>query len=124
MDFTTMKVLVVDDEEDLAEIAAETFEMEDFQVDFRLDGKEGIKYFDENHVDVVISDNNMPKKKGMELLEALVAHEKPTPLFYLCTGDVDFSEEHLKEHGGTRLVHKPYDMFALVETVKTDLQEK
>lgn len=123
MDKSNIVVLIVDDEEDLAEICAESFELEDYQVAFRLSGEEALDFFNEHaHVHVVVSDSHMPGMKGMELFEAIKKSDKPMPLFYLCTGDIELSEEELRAKGITGLVNKPFSLDDLIARVAKDLE--
>lgn len=123
MNNSDYKILIVDDEPDLAEIAAETFEMEDFDVTFKLSGEDAYKFFlEQEKVDVIISDAHMPGMKGMELLEQVKNSDRPDPLFYLCTGDVELVESNLIAKGGKGLISKPYSLFDLVERVAKDLK--
>ena len=125
MNNSDYKILIVDDEPDLAEIAAETFEMEDFDVTYKLSGEEAFEFYQsQEKVDVVISDAHMPGMKGLELLENIKNSEKPSPLFYLCTGDVDLIESELISKGGKGLISKPYSLFDLVERISEDLKAR
>lgn len=121
-------VLVVDDEADLAEIMMETLEMEDFKVEMALNGKDALEKYKASQFDCVISDSNMPGMKGMELLEEInkynSSRDNPAKfLFYLCTGDFELNESVLKEKGVKAIIPKPYDLFGVVDTIKSDLTQ-
>ena len=118
-------ILVVDDEADLAEIMAETLEMEGFSTVQCLDGQKALEIFDTQEFHCILSDSNMPGLKGLELLEKLKEKSKPGEsfLFYLCTGDIEFNEAELKDLGIKRLLLKPYDLFSVIELIQSDLDE-
>ncbi len=113
------QIIVVDDEPDLAEILAESLELEDFKVSRFLSAEEALKAL-KGHDDfhVVISDAHMPGMNGLEFLDVLKKDFKHNFLFYLCTGDLEVTENDLKERGGSALVKKPYNLFDLVDSVK------
>lgn len=122
MDKSLIHILIVDDEEDLTEISADTFESEGFKVSSFFTGDDALTFFNSGEkIDVIISDSHMPGISGIELLENIVASEIKTPLFYLCTGDIEVQENDIIEKGAKGLVVKPYDLDALVERVSKDM---
>ncbi len=113
------QIIIVDDEPDLAEILAESLELEDFKVLCFLSAEEALKALKgHNDFHVVISDAHMPGMNGLEFLDILKKDFQHDFLFYLCTGDLEVSESDLKERGGSGLVSKPYNLFDLVDTLK------
>lgn len=111
-------VVVVDDEVDLANILCESLEMEDFKVSEFHSAEEALNNLGTDNFSVVISDAHMPGKSGLELLKILKETYSHPFLFYLCTGDMEISESHLKELGGTCLITKPYNLFDLIDVIK------
>ncbi len=124
MDNSDFHILIVDDEPELAEIAAETFELEGFKVTYKCSGMEALEVFENQSVDVVISDARMPEMKGIELLEKILAHQKKMPLFYLWTGDTDISESELIEKGATGLIPKPCGLNDLIDRIIETLKSR
>jgi CheY-like chemotaxis protein len=112
-------IIIVDDEPDLAEILAESLELEDFKVSRFLSAEEALKAL-KGHDDfhVVISDAHMPGMNGLDFLVTLKKDFRHQFLFYLCTGDLEVTEEDLKNRGGSALICKPYNLFDLVDTIK------
>lgn len=115
------RIIVVDDEIDLAEIVAESFELEGFKVDKFLNAQDALFHLESNQVDVIISDSHMPGMTGLEMLESIRSTNKSDFLFYLCTGDMEVEESTIKEMGGVGLITKPYNLFDLIDRVKSDL---
>lgn len=114
-------IIVVDDEIDLAEIVAEAFELEGFKVEKFLNAKDALFHLESNEVDVIISDSHMPGMTGLEMLDYIKSTHKSDFLFYLCTGDMEVDDAMIKEKGGTGLITKPYNLFDLIDRVKSDL---
>lgn len=47
------------------------------------DGNEGLKYFDENHIDIIISDINMPNLNGIEMCKQIRKKSKKVSIIFL-----------------------------------------
>lgn len=86
-DLKRRTILCVDDEEDITSTLHDTF-MDDYNVMTAKDGKEGLALFNQNSIDLVISDQRMPEMTGTELLEA-VNKAKPICKKILLTGYAD-----------------------------------
>eukprot|EP00095_Tigriopus_kingsejongensis_P011914 snap_masked-scaffold3664_size7888-processed-gene-0.0 protein:Tk11914 transcript:snap_masked-scaffold3664_size7888-processed-gene-0.0-mRNA-1 annotation:"hypothetical protein" len=73
-----MRILVVEDQDDLREVVAETLREEAFAVDESADGEEGLYKALNWDYDLVVLDVMMPVMDGWEVLEKL-RQEKQTP---------------------------------------------
>lgn len=122
MNISESKVLVVDDEIDLAELVTESFELEGFDVKMALSGDEALQKCRSEHFHVILSDNHMPGLSGAELFQALKKESKSPFLFYLCSGDLDLNRDDFKAEGGADLISKPYDLFELIDRIGEDLK--
>lgn len=118
MDFSNIKILVVDDEPDLAELTVESFQDEGFTVLQAASGEEAIKIFNKEDVSLIFSDSIMPGMNGEDLLEEVSKSGKKMPHFYLVTGKVDIEVEKLKEMGLTDVIAKPYDLDEVIADIK------
>ena len=117
-----VKVLVVDDEVDLAQLVSESFELEDFQVDVAYAGDKALELCQNDVYNVILSDAHMPGMTGMEFFSKVKELYAGKPfLFYLCTGDADFTSEEFQALGGTEVISKPYDLFSLIDQIKEKL---
>ncbi len=88
-----LKVVIVDDEPYIAMGLGKIIPWNDegFEVvHTAMNGKDALNYINENPVDVVITDIQMPEMNGLELLEA-VSREKPDIKFVVLSGYSDFS---------------------------------
>ena len=66
-----IKILIIEDDRDLANIYAESFQMDGFEVKNAFDGKEGLKAALEYHPDIILLDIMLPLMGGLEVLKAL-----------------------------------------------------
>lgn len=117
-------ILIVDDEIDLLEMYKDSIESEGINVMIASSADEALKvmalHFDK--VALIISDSNMGKKSGLDLLKDLKLTYPTTPLFYLATGDVTQSLHKLNALGVNRLLIKPFELDEIVATIKIDLK--
>jgi len=80
------RVLYVDDESDLFDIARLYLEMDEFfSVDCALSGKEALSRIADGHYDAVVADYAMPEMNGITLLQKVRETNKTLP-FILFTG--------------------------------------
>ena len=78
-----MKLLIAEDEQDLAEALTAFFEKNQFTVDAVPDGQEAYTYASSGGYDAVILDVMMPKLNGVEVLRRLRAEEFSAPVMML-----------------------------------------
>lgn len=117
-----MKILYVDDEKDLLELASTFFEDEKLPLDTASDYTEAIELIRKNTYDLIVTDVRLPSGNGMELLKRARAEFGFKGKCILASGDV--KKEEAKSAGADHIVNKPIDFFALIDTVKELLQGK
>jgi DNA-binding response OmpR family regulator len=84
------------------------------------DGEQGIRILDEEEVDLVITDINMPYTKGLELVRHVNTDmEKKIPVIIVTGITLEETREHALELGASGFLTKPLDLDVLVETVKS-----
>jgi CheY-like chemotaxis protein len=121
-----MKILVVDDEEDVQPLFTQRFRKEikngEMAFTFALSGEEAMTYLEKNHSEVILilSDINMPGMSGLELLKNIRStYEKPPPVVMMITayGD-DENYKQSMELGANDFLTKPLDFHNLKEKLK------
>lgn len=75
-----MKIIIVEDERDLAELMAFNLENEGFTALFALDGKSGLDLIRREHPDLVVLDLMLPEISGTELCKILRKNEQTASL--------------------------------------------
>lgn len=78
-----MRILVVEDDAELAKAVKFRLEKEDFIVDVCHDGEEGLYYMQENIHDLVILDRMLPSLDGASVLKAARKSHISTPVIFL-----------------------------------------
>jgi CheY-like chemotaxis protein len=82
------RILVVDDEPDVAELLVDLLSSEGFQVDVAVSGRDALARLETARYDLIISDARMPDVDGAALYEALGGVDPALRTrFVLLTGD-------------------------------------
>jgi two-component system, OmpR family, response regulator len=82
-----MRVLLVEDEPELASAVARALSDEAFAVDIAADGVEGLYHALEIAYDVIVLDLMMPVRDGWDVLRELRRHGRATPVLILTARD-------------------------------------
>jgi len=117
-----LKVLIVDDEEELVLTLVERLEFRGITAKGVMKGRDALACLREEDFDVVVVDLKMPGIDGLEI-KNVVEREHPTTKVVLVTGhgaqdpeqDLDIDAQFLM---------KPFSLSALVEKIREVLEEK
>ena len=117
------RILLVDDERPNRRVLRDIFEYEKFEVDEAEDGEVGLAKILSSDYDVVLLDIKMPKKDGMEVLEALHEAGNDTPVVVLSGhGTIETAVEAVKK-GAFDYVSKPPDLNRILITVRNAMEK-
>lgn len=111
-----MRILVVDDNEDLAFTLRMILEEEGFEVISAKDSQDGYSTFLEFKPDLVITDIQMPGENGLELMEHIRKHNPLVRTIYM-SGDLDSFWSPLEEEKKrypVSLLEKPFSKIQLM----------
>jgi len=106
------KVLVVDDEVDILNLASQILSRQDYRVQTAADGESALRHLATERFDLIISDWKMPGLSGQQLYERLLETDaEAAGRMVFMTGDVlsEKTEKFLLEHGKTCLP-KPFSI--------------
>ncbi len=121
---TPIKVLLVDDEEELAETLAERLMIRGFSVDWAVTADSALKLFKDKNYDVAVLDVKLPGLSGVDLKEHM-AEIDPALKFIFMTGHG--SQEDFKAGsaaaGESNYLWKPVDIDALAEKINLVAEE-
>jgi DNA-binding response OmpR family regulator len=116
------RILVVDDEDSIRQLVTSTLVYSGYHVDAAVDGADAWEALQVKHYDLLLTDNNMPKVSGVELLQKLHATRHALPVI-LATGNMpkeEFARKPWLQPAATLL--KPYTLADLLKTVKAVLR--
>jgi DNA-binding response OmpR family regulator len=114
------RVLYIDDEVDLLDLAEGFFFDENVPVDTCSDFFRAMELIQKNDYDVIVSDAKMPSGSGTDLFKVLRKEFNFKGKLILVTGNLD-STENLSETGLDIVLYKPIAFEELVKTVKSFL---
>ena len=111
-------ILLVDDDKDLSQSLANLFDPKQFKFEFLDDGTDVSRVVSENDsIDVVMLDVNLPNLSGLEVLKQLKEIEDSPPVIVI-SGFVstDDAMEAMRE-GAFEYLTKPFEIDKLIDTV-------
>ncbi len=120
MNTKTNDILVVEDERDIRDALKEILELAGYNVFEAPNGKEAFEMIIKSPPDLILSDVNMPKMDGFELLGAVNQHlDGPIPPFLFLTARADVQDIRSGlSMGADDYILKPFDhkeVLAMVE---------
>ncbi len=112
-----MRMLCVDDNNDLRSQLKDQFEAEDFNVDTAENGEIALEKIKASHYDIVLLDVKMPKMGGLKVLQEMKKLNKyPHVIMLSAVDDVPTAIECVKL-GAKDYISKPYDPEELLHVV-------
>ncbi|AWK82184.1 TPA: response regulator transcription factor [Photobacterium damselae] len=106
-----MKVLIVDDNHNIAETIADYLELEGMTIDCAYHGEAALNLVKENHYDVIIMDIMMPKLDGINAVKKLREEQFcNTPILFLTAKDQLEDKIAAFKAGGDDYLLKPFAM--------------
>ena len=109
-----MKILIIEDDENILAVLKRGFEEEDYVIDTSLDGEEGEYLATINEYDLILLDWMLPLKNGLEVLQSLRKQKIMTPIIMLTAkDDVDDRVKGLT-YGADDYVSKPFSFKELL----------
>jgi DNA-binding response OmpR family regulator len=113
-----LRVLVVDDEEELVSTLVERLKLRGIDAQGAITGAEALSFIESNGFDVAVVDVKMPGIGGLELMERLRA-KRPDLQVILLTGRGSEKESEMGlEAGAFAYLMKPIDIEELVKMMR------
>lgn len=119
-----MRLLVVEDEEDLAEALTVFLEKNQYGVDAVYDGQSGYDYASTGAYDAVILDIMLPKMDGIEVLSRLRAEGNNTPVMMLTAKGEKDDRIRGFDSGADDYLPKPFAPDELLSRLRAMLRRK
>jgi len=117
-----VRLLFVEDEDQLRESLAERLRGEGYVVDLGRDGEEGLYYGREYGIDLAIVDIGLPKLSGIELIRELRADGKAFPILILTARGMWQDKVEGLEAGADDYLVKPFHVEELLARVNALLR--
>jgi two-component system, chemotaxis family, chemotaxis protein CheY len=113
------RILTIDDSKTIRDMLMLTLADAGFDVLQAVDGQDGLEVLDKERVDVVITDINMPRMDGYEVIRQMRRNttHKSTPILVLTTESEKEKKNLAREAGATGWMVKPFDPDRLIATI-------
>lgn len=116
------RVLVVDDEVDLAEGIADGLRNEGFEVMLAHDGDAGLAMATDGAFDAIVLDIMLPKRNGYRVCGDLRALGNRTPILMLTAKRGEFDEAEALDTGADDYLGKPFSFVVLLARLRALLR--
>ena len=114
---TEHRILVIEDQEDLAVLYEKALEREDYRVTNAFSGEEGVAEFAENGADCVLLDITLPEMNGAETLAQIRDADAQVPVVIITGETSDETRRECERLGVFAYIRKPPDLDELLSTV-------
>lgn len=113
------RILTIDDSKTIRDMLMLTLAGAGFEVVQAVDGQDGLDVLDREEFDVVITDINMPRMDGYEVIRQMRSNSahKTTPILVLTTESEADKKNMARVAGATGWMVKPFDPDRLIETI-------
>ena len=108
-----MRVLLVEDDDLLGKGIKKSLTREGYQVDWLMDGKQGLAALQTENFDLLLLDLNLPGMGGLELLSAIRKQQLNTPVLILTANDSLDDKIQGLDLGADDYLPKPFEIAEL-----------
>ncbi|NLL78709.1 MAG: response regulator transcription factor [Clostridiales bacterium] len=115
------QVLIIDDEQEIAESTAEYFNMFDIPTAYATSYEEGMEFLRKYHVQLLLLDINLGERSGFEFCKK-IRHQLDIPILFISARTSDDDVLTALNIGGDDYIKKPYTLNVLLAKVKVVLK--
>lgn len=115
------RILIVDDERNIVYLLRQMFAEYGYETCEAFNGLAGLKAFQSQFFDLVITDLRMPKMDGMSFLHEIKLLDPAMPVIVLTAYDSPETAAEAKKKGAFVYLAKPFQMTDLMGIVETQL---
>ncbi|WP_020534383.1 response regulator transcription factor [Lewinella cohaerens] len=117
-----LRILLVEDEENIRETVKLNLELEDYEVVTAADGKKALKYTQEQHFDLLILDVMLPEVDGFQICEQVRLTNRDVPIIFLTAKDTAQDRITGLRKGADDYLVKPFNLEELLLRVERLIQ--
>jgi two-component system chemotaxis response regulator CheY len=112
-------ILAVDDSASMRQMVSFTLRNSGFEVIEAVDGQDALAKLGDRDVDLVLTDQNMPRMDGLSLIRQLrgLSRFRSTPILVLTTESGDDMKQAGRAAGASGWMVKPFDPARLLEVI-------
>ena len=116
------RILVIDDDPTIREIIVRLLSSVGYDVLDAFDGEDGIHQFEQNDVDLVITDWAMPRKGGGDVIRE-VRRQEPDAKIILVTANASAAEAVAAEQNVQKVFTKPFKLQPFLDGIEHVLKQ-
>lgn len=116
------RILLVEDEADLALIVADTLRAQGYEVATAADGIDALERYSRDGADIVVADVMMPRMDGFAMARAMRRRSPDVPLLLLTARSTVDDVEQGFEAGASDYLKKPFELRELLVRIKALLR--
>jgi DNA-binding NtrC family response regulator len=113
-----LRILVVDDDENIREILNDTLSMAGHHIILSCNGEEALKFFYDQEFDLVITDLGMPGISGWEVNRRIKKTHPEKPVVIISGWGAQLTEEEIKASKVDLVLSKPFNLDQIIEVAK------
>ncbi|MCT1913510.1 response regulator transcription factor [Staphylococcus ureilyticus] len=117
------KILIVEDEQNLARFIELELEHENYVVDIEYDGKPGLEKALTNDYDLILLDLMLPNINGLEICRQ-VRQNKSTPIIIITAKSDTYDKVAGLDYGADDYIVKPFDIEELLARIRAMLRRQ
>jgi PAS domain S-box-containing protein len=118
------RILVIDDEQPIAELLDDALSAEGHAVEIATSGRQGVKMAAGASYDMILTDLGMPDLSGWDVAERIREGTPDVPVVLVTGWGTTISQEEVRRSGVAAVVHKPFEIRELLETATVVLARR
>ena len=118
-----IRILYVEDNQDARDGMVTMLKNFFSDITIGVDGEDGLNKFKNSEVDLILTDINMPKMNGIEMVEAIRKISLNIPVIILTAANHTDISERTEKCGNCSYLLKPINISQLIETLFTTVQK-
>lgn len=119
---STIRILLVEDEQSLADTIRLNLELEGYRVQTATDGKKALKAFRQERFDLIILDVMLPEMDGFTVCEAIRLDNQEIPILFLTAKHSSADRVNGLKMGADDYLTKPFNLEELLLRVQNLLK--
>ena len=117
------KILIVEDEQNLARFIELELEHEDYTVDIEYDGRPGLEKALSNNYDLILLDLMLPIINGLEICRQ-IRQKQTTPIIIITAKSDTYDKVAGLDYGADDYIVKPFDIEELLARIRAMLRRQ